>query len=110
MAIAFIKKLKLDGSPCRKCAEVASRLETAGLMARIDRVIIADEGDPESEGMVLARELGIEAAPFFIVTIGDQRTVYTSYVKLMKEVLEARPSEAEEAIELLANHADLDIP
>jgi hypothetical protein len=109
MAITLVKKIKLDGLPCRKCAEVIDRLETAGLMGRIDHTVIADERDPNSEGMKLAAELGVDAAPFFIVGEGDAQKVYTSYVKLLKEVLTATPSEADEAREIMENNKDLDI-
>ena len=64
--ITLVKKIKLDGSPCRKCADVIGRLESGGLMSRIDHVVVADERDAESEGMRLASELGVDAAPFFI--------------------------------------------
>jgi hypothetical protein len=109
MSVTLVKKIKADGSPCRKCAEVIGRLESAGLMGRIDHTVIADERDPSSEGLRLAAELGVEAAPFFIVGDGDARKVYTSYVKLLKEVLTATPSEADEAQEIMENNKDLDI-
>lgn len=109
MTIAFVKKIKVDGSPCRKCAEVEARLASAGLMPRIDRVVVADERDAQSEGMRLAAELGVDAAPFFVVHRGDgSRAVYTSYVKLLKEVLSVEPSESEEAVELLQKNKDID--
>ncbi len=108
MTITLVKKIKLDGTPCRKCVEVIDRLQTSGLMARIDHTVIADERDPGSEGMRLAAELSVDAAPFFIVTEGDRRTVYTSYMKLVKDVLEVKPTETEEAIELLAKGSGLD--
>ncbi|MDQ3364153.1 MAG: hypothetical protein M3680_01815 [Myxococcota bacterium] len=108
MHITFVKKLKLDGSACRKCAEVEQRLQDANLMARIDEVVIADERDPASEGMRLATELGVDAAPFFIVTANGARTVYTSYVKVLKEVLAAPTTDEEEAKEILERSGDLD--
>lgn len=108
MSVTFVKKIKLDGSPCRKCAEVEDRLQAAGLLSRIDHVVIADERDASSEGMQLAAELGVDAAPFFIVTRDGTRTVYTSYVKLLKEVLEAETSAEEEAKDILRNNSDLD--
>jgi hypothetical protein len=109
MSITFVKKLKADGTPCRKCVEVEDRLQSADLMSRIDRVVIADERDATSEGMRLAAELGIDTAPFFIVvTTSGDRTFYTSYVKLLKEVLEEKASSEEEAKEILANNKDLD--
>ena len=107
--ITYVKKIKSDGSPCRKCAEVDERLKSAGLMARIDQIIIADERTPESsEGVLLAAELGVESAPFFIVTQDGNRTVYTSYVKMLNEVLMAKTSEEEEAKDILARNTDLD--
>jgi hypothetical protein len=108
MDVTFVKKIKLDGSPCRKCVEVEDRLRKADLMTRITRVVIADERDATSEGMRLAAERGVEAAPFFIVDDGGKETIYTSYVKLLKEVLEAKTSEEEEAKDILARSTDLD--
>ena len=67
MRITFVKKILADGTPCAKCADVEARLVDAGRMSRIDRVVIADERDPESEGMRLARRHGVATAPFFIV-------------------------------------------
>ena len=107
MKVTLVKKIKLDGAACRKCAEVEERLRSSGLMNRIDHVVIADERDASSEGMQLAAELGVDAAPFFVVDDEAGRRIYTSYVKLLKEVLESKPSEEDEAKEL-ARSADLD--
>ena len=106
--ITFVKKIKLDGNPCRKCVEVEQRLNDANLMPRIDRIVLADERDAASEGMQLAAELGVDAAPFFIVMTDGNRTVYTSYVKLLNEVLSAATTQEEAAKELLAKNSDLD--
>jgi len=106
--ITFVKKIKADGNPCRKCAEVEARLEASGAMARIDRVVLADERDPDSEGMKLAAEFGVDAAPFFIVNADSGRTIYTSYVKLLKEVLLTPVSEDEEAKDIVAHNDNLD--
>ena len=107
--IVFVKKIKADGSPCRKCAEVEGRLVKADLMKRIDRTVIADERDPGSEGMKLAAEHGVDEAPFFIVTDdAGTKTVFTSYVKLLKTHLEAPVSEADEGKDLLEKNKDLD--
>ncbi len=108
MTVTFVKKIKVDGTPCKKCKEVEERLQAGGLMGRIDRVVIADERDMSSEGMKLAAELGVDAAPFFIVDADGTQTVYTSYVKLLKEVLEAKTSDEEEAKDILARNNDLD--
>jgi len=107
-AITLVKKITADGLPCRKCAEVEARLRERGLWARIDRVVIADERDPDSEGMRLGAVYGVERAPFFIVHgDGGQEIVYTMFLKFLKEVLQANPSEAEEAKALLENNPDL---
>lgn len=108
MKITFVKKIKADGSPCRKCAEVEARLESAGLMGRMDLIVVADERDAESEGMRLAAEHGVDAAPFFVVTSASGLVVYTSYVKLLKEVLSVETSDTEEAIDILKKNKDID--
>jgi len=89
MKITMVKKILADGSPCKKCAEVEQRLTAGQLMEKIDDIIIADERDPESPGMQLAREYQVERAPFFIVEEdGIPPRIYTVYFKLVKKVLE----------------------
>ena len=88
MHITFVKKIKADGEPCRKCAEVEKRLNDAGLMSRIDAVVIADERDPQSAGMTLAAAHQVAVAPFFVVREDDgTEQVYTVYFQFLKEVL-----------------------
>lgn len=111
MRITMVKKIKADGSPCRKCLEVEQRLAQSGYLERIDRTVIADEGNPASEGMILARKHGIDVAPFFVVEGGDGGApvqVYTSYFKFVKEVLRGTASEQDEASELLDRTPGLD--
>ncbi|RME33156.1 MAG: hypothetical protein D6786_08505 [Gammaproteobacteria bacterium] len=109
MRITLVKKIKADGSLCRKCAEVTERLEREGHMGRIDQVLIADERDPQSPGMLLAREYRVERAPFFLVEDdGGETRVYTVYLQFLKEVLQQQTSEAEEATEILRDNPDLD--
>ncbi|MBF8268585.1 MAG: hypothetical protein HW386_294 [Gammaproteobacteria bacterium] len=94
MHIRFVKKIKADGNPCRKCIEVEQRLKDAGLLSRIDQIVVADEADPQSEGMRLAREYKVETAPFFIVENEVGATaVYTIYFKFLKEVLQLDPAQ-----------------
>ena len=89
MHIRFVKKIKADGNPCRKCIEVEQRLKDAGLLSRIDQIVIADETDLQSEGMRLAREYKVETAPFFIVeNDAGETVVYTIFLKFLKEVLQ----------------------
>ena len=91
MQITFVKKIKVDGEPCRKCAEVEKRLNDAGMMSRIDEVVIADERDPESAGMALAAKHQVAVAPFFVVSEDDgTERVYTVYFQFLKEVLQNR--------------------
>ena len=109
MKITFVKKIKRDGSPCKKCAEVQTRLENDGHLDRIDRTVIADERDSNSEGMILAKELSVERAPFFIVEYENgESTIYTIYFKFVKEVLNAETSEQDAAKDILDANPDLD--
>jgi phosphoadenosine phosphosulfate reductase len=94
----MIKKRTIDGEPCRKCRQAQDVLERRGLWPRIDEVVWAAEGQPESEGMVLAREYRVEEAPFFIVTRDDgSRVVYRRVLELIREQLGgARPNTGRE--------------
>lgn len=104
MHIIFVKKILADGSPCKKCGEVLERMASEDQMRHIDEILVADEGDPESAGMVLARALGVDRAPFFVVTGDDGiRTVHTVYLKFVKEVLGGKAKEADELREILSN-------
>jgi hypothetical protein len=92
MHITLVKKIKSDGSACKKCADVEQRLLAAGLQDRIDNIAIADERDPGSEGMQLARQYQVDRAPFFIVEDDQGQTkIYTIYFQLLKEVLGVGP-------------------
>lgn len=109
MTITFVKKIKSDGSPCRKCADVESRLQKEGYLDRIDRTAIADERDNNSEGMQLAKQYSVDSAPFFIVEKeGMEPVVYTIYFKFVNEVLNGTTSEADAAKDLLDANPDLD--
>ena len=109
MHITMVKKIMADGSPCRKCAEVENRLNSASLIDRIDHIVIADERDQESEGMRLAKTHKIELAPFFIVEDIDGSTrIYTVYFRFVKEVLDSQTSEQEEVKEIIEQNPDLD--
>ena len=107
--ITFVKKIKADGEACRKCHEVEQRLNDEGQIDMIDRIIIADERDPDSEGMQIARQYQVERAPFFVVDDGNNEPkIYTIYLQFVKEVLNARADESAEAKEILENNNDLD--
>jgi len=106
--IVMVKKIMADGSPCAKCDEIEQRLRRDGWAARIERTVIADERHADSEGMQLARRHGISLAPFFIVSGDGGEHVYTSYLKLVREIFAAPTSAREETAELLQRNPDLD--
>lgn len=109
MKITFVKKILSDGSPCKKCADVIEKLESSGQMARIDEVLIADERDPNSPGMEIAKRFNVDRAPFFVVDTGEgEPRIYTVYLKFVKEVLEQKTNESEELKEIMQNNSDLD--
>jgi Zn finger protein HypA/HybF involved in hydrogenase expression len=105
--ITFVKKILANGQPCGKCRDVEERLTAGDHWSAIDRVVIADERDAESEGIQLAAKLGIERAPFFVVESGAETTTYTVFLKFAKEVL-ATSTQAGEAQLLLETNPDLD--
>ena len=88
MKITLVKKVLADGNPCSKCREVEALMEKHQHKARIDEVLIADERNPLSPGMLLAARYGVERAPFFVVEWDNGRVdIYTVYLKFAKEVL-----------------------
>ncbi|MEX0607227.1 MAG: hypothetical protein WD382_10375 [Halofilum sp. (in: g-proteobacteria)] len=109
MTITMVEKVLADGSPCRKCADVRDRLERDGLSDRIDRILVADERDPDSEGQRIAEHHDVERAPFFVVERpGEPTQIYTIYMRLRREVLDGEADERAEASELMAKTPDLD--
>ncbi len=109
MKITFVKKILADGSPCPKCTEVQARLEESGHINRIDEIIVADETNENSPGALLAQELNVDRAPFFVVEKPDQAPeVYTVYLKFLKEVLEQKTDDKEELKEIMRTNPDLD--
>lgn len=105
----MIKKIKDDGAPCRKCAEVEQRLREAGLFNRIDQVIIADERDLDSAGMRLAAQYGVDRAPFFLVEEEDAPPrIYTVYLKFLKEVLGSASTDHDEVRDIMDKNPNID--
>jgi phosphoadenosine phosphosulfate reductase len=89
----MVKKRLLNGEPCAKCGQAEDMLRSRNLWQRIDEVIIADEGKPESPGMQLAQKHNVVLAPFFIVKTDDGREhIHTSTLRFIKEVLEQPPA------------------
>jgi hypothetical protein len=109
MHITFVKKILASGEPCQKCLDVEQRLNKTGQMAQIDEILIADERDTNSPGMLLATELNVPRAPFFVVDRNDaDKQIYTVYFKFAKEVFGQSGKKADEAKEILNDNPDLD--
>ncbi len=88
MKITIVKKVKEDGSLCRKSAEVWSELQEARLLSHIDRIVFAHEHKPQGKGMSLAIKHQVSKAPFFIVEQENNPSqVYTDYSQFLREVL-----------------------
>lgn len=88
MPITMIKKKLLSGQPCRKCNQAEELLKSRGLWEHIDEVVWAEEGDPDSPGMKLGAEFGVEIAPFFVVRrAGAEPKVYKSVLAFIKKEL-----------------------
>lgn len=88
MHITFVKKILSSGELCKKCREVSERLESEGLIDSINHIAIADERDPQSEGVRLAKQYNVERAPFFLVELDGETTVFDIYFKFKKFMLE----------------------
>jgi phosphoadenosine phosphosulfate reductase len=91
MHVTMVKKRLASGEPCKKCIEAEDLLRSRGVWGRIDQVVWAVEDEPESEGMQLARQYGVEAAPFFLVKDGGADAVpYSSVLRFMREKLDSK--------------------
>ena len=109
MRITFVKKVLKDGSPCRKCADVERRLQSSGYISRIDEVLVADERDAQSPGMLLASKHDVKLAPFFVIEDGEETRIYTVYFKFVKEELESTvKASGQDAEDTLRANPDLD--
>lgn len=85
MQVTMVKKQLASGLPCRKCMQAEEMLRGRGMWDRIDRIAVAVEGDPESEGMRLGQRFGVESAPFFVIKNGDgKEEALTSTLKLIQ--------------------------
>ena len=111
MHVTMIKKRLLSGEPCKKCAEAEEMLRGRGLWERIDRVALAQEGDPSSEGMQLGQRFGVANAPFFIVKLSNgEEQVVTSTLKLMRLLAETAPGAAPSSPSASAPVSEAEVP
>jgi phosphoadenosine phosphosulfate reductase len=91
--VTMVKKRLAGGQPCRKCQQAEDLLRSRGAWERVDRVLWADESEPDGEGMRLARRHGIDTAPFFVIDEGNGTQVaYASVLKLLQERFAEPPS------------------
>lgn len=89
-------------------------MRESGQIQYIDHIAIADERNPESEGIKLAELHGITIAPFFIVETDSSTLLYTIYLKFVREILEQNTlkspqDSADEALDTLRSNPDLDL-
>ena len=109
MKITLVKKILLSGEACKKCQEVLDRLEAENLMSQINEILIADERDDQSAGMLLAKLHQVERAPFFVVEEDGQPVkIYTVYFQFVKDVLKKKTKAVDEDLEVLQQNQDLD--
>lgn len=86
--ITMVTKRKRNGHPCTKCRDIEARLKREGYFDLVDRVVIADQNDPDSEGRRLAEIYNVWQAPFFLVSNPQgEVAVYTVYYSFVREVL-----------------------
>ena len=112
MRITLVKKVLADGQDCRKCQDVIERLERAGHLGRIDRILVADERNPASAGWMAAQHYGVDTAPFFVVRDDDGReqvyTVFLAFVRNVLKPLSPAAAPASEEVGQLRNLANRD--
>ena len=94
--VTFVKKILANGELCQKCYEVSERLDKDGTLGWINYIAIADESDPDSEGMQLAAAHNVTRAPFFVVELEDNTIevfdIYFKFKRFMeKNGLTAQP-------------------
>ncbi len=107
--ITMVKKILRSGQPCAKCRDVEARLKREGLYERIDRVVIAEEGNLDSEGMRLAEIYRVDRAPFFLVADESGNVqVHTVYYRFVKEVLKKHQNGAPGIQDLMDITPELD--
>jgi phosphoadenosine phosphosulfate reductase len=92
--ITMVKKVLVNGEPCRKCARAEEMLRARGIWERIDEVLLVSESDPSSPGAALANRHGIASAPFFVMRDGDDERVFDSTLELIKAVAGAPKASA----------------
>jgi len=104
--VTFVKKLLAGGEPCAKCRDIEQRLRDDGLLEHIDQTLLAVEGDPDSDGAVLAVRHGVQRAPFFVITEADGRVQVMESYLAFKRRFTGRESVSDLA-DVVDRHPDL---
>ena len=99
MKIIMVKKIMEDGKECKKCLEVTQRLKQNDELQYIDKVVWADVNKPESAGYKIAKEYGIDIAPFFLVDDDKETRLYKTYLELKRDVFNKEPDAEDIEIE-----------
>lgn len=84
--VTMIKKRLADGQACGKCVKAESMLKERGLWTRVDEVVWALEDDPDSAGVKLGEQHGVDKAPFFIVESSKGTEIFQSILSLIREM------------------------
>jgi hypothetical protein len=99
MKITMVKKIYEDGGECKKCNEVQQRLKEGDELKLIDKIVVADVRDHESEGFKIAEKYNVEVAPFFVVEDEGAVTIYKTYMQFKRDVLKKKVESADREIE-----------
>lgn len=107
--IVMVKKRLENGEPCAKCAQAEELLRKRGVWDRVSEVIWADERDPESPGMQLARKHDVKLAPFFLVSQENGATSVVTSTLAMAKTLAAVGTDAVDSTPLPATPSQNEI-
>ncbi len=109
MHITLVKKRLANGEPCEKCAQTEEMLKRRGYWDRIDDVVWAIEGEPESVGNLLGARHGIKVAPFFVLRDeSGVESAVTSPLKLIRDHFAEPPEHAASGTALPVSTARLE--
>ncbi len=84
----MVKKVLPNGEECPKCQDATRILKRRGYWDRITRTVFAVPGEPDNEGVRLAKEHGMTRAPFFVVGENSNARACGSVLQLIHEVFE----------------------
>lgn len=86
--ITLVKKILTNGLPCKRCAKMLHKLEASGHIGIINGIVIADERDSNSPGMLLAKKFNVDQAPFFILEQpSGEILILTTYSEFLEKAV-----------------------